>query len=500
MSTSKVSPEITVTPIDLNLSRTESDLSDENKSFIKKKSIASTVEDLKETSKDIKSNNDEVKLKEIILEWGSTSSAHGFPGISSKNTNWLIKCVWLVLMLASWIYCFYTIIKTMIQFYEYRVDTKIEFVNEIPASFPEIDICNLSPYKYTPTNADLNMSMSLDPVYFNDSSKFNDTFRNYLREAEIHIKASLNFYNHLIIRNETNFDNITFNWSEIFQSCKFKNKKCNESDFDYFSNFYYGKCFSFNRDNTRTLSKPGWKYGLQLELSVGLYELLALNAGFKILINNQTLNSYPEENGIEVSPGFLTNIAISRTYNEKLANPYNDCLDNFYDSKYNYLILKSQIVKQMKTNLGAQSEYDPNLCFKMCYQKFFIDKCGCTMMDLPNYGPYDPDSCFFSNKTKCIYEYDDTFFNTSAVDDCITACPDRCTEFSYSTKISFSKYPSEWYANYFLDENKTVIEDYLNHVALVNIYFNEMPYTHVYQEPSITVESLFGTIGGQLGK
>jgi hypothetical protein len=167
------------------------------------------------------------------------------------------------------------------------------------------------------------------------------------------------------------------------------------------------------------------------------------------------------------------------------------------------LIEKSKILKQMKLNGqdDDQQEYDPNLCFKMCYQKYFIDECNCILMDLPKYNKNnDPESCYSIGKLNCSNEYDANFFSTSAVDDCISECPKRCSEFIYDTKLSFSKYPSEWFSTYYLINNFTIIDNYLKTIALVNIYFNEMSYMHVYQEPSISIDSLFGTIGGQLGK
>lgn len=444
--------------------------------------------DLSVIKKDENPIQQQQSLKEIVLEWGSSSSAHGFPGIFSKNTNWFIKLVWLSLMLGSWSYCFYTIVTTMVKYYDYQADTKIQYINEIPARYPQIDICNLSPYKDTQDN--------LIPF---------KNITNAFTKAKAYIKERLLFEKEKTIGNPAYFENKTQKWNEMFMSCKFNGKNCFDYDFDYYENFYYGKCYRFNgpKDKNRTISKSGTNFGLEIEISTGLNKNLTVSSGFKILINNQSFNSFPEENGIDITHGHQTNIAISRTFNEKLSWPYNDCLDNFQESKYNYLIEKSKTLKQMKQNAkdDEQQEYDPNLCFKMCYQKYFIDECNCTLMDLPKYNINgDPESCYSIGKMNCSNENDEKFFSTSAVDDCISQCPTRCSEFLYDTKLSFSTYPSEWFSTYCLKNNFSIIGDYLKTVALVNIYFNEMSYMHVYQEPSISIDSLFGTIGGQLGK
>jgi hypothetical protein len=108
-------------------------------------------------------------------------------------------------------------------------------------------------------------------------------------------------------------------------NCKFNQKTCDYNDFYLYHNFYYGNCFRFNGGINSTghsvnifkSNFAGWKYGLQLELYIN-YAILSYRSGFRILFNNQTYNFYafPEEDGISIPPGFISNIAISKKYIE----------------------------------------------------------------------------------------------------------------------------------------------------------------------------------------
>ena len=79
-----------------------------------------------------------ISFKELIMEWGSSSSAHGIPGLCNKNSNNKIRFVWICLMISSWTYCFYSIIITLIAFFSYNANSNIQYINEVPTYFPGI--------------------------------------------------------------------------------------------------------------------------------------------------------------------------------------------------------------------------------------------------------------------------------------------------------------------------------------------------------------------------
>ncbi len=74
-------------------------------------------------------------------------------------------------------------------------------------------------------------------------------------------------------------------------------------------------------------------------------------------------------------------------------------------------------------------------------------------------------------------------------------CPDECEFNDYATSISSSKYPSNWFKNFYTmnDETKSVYPDY---VAAVNIYYDQLTYNLISQSPAFTAEVFFGSFGG----
>ena len=65
---------------------------------------------------------------------------HGISRLT-KDINIAVKVLWLILIVASYGYCFYLVINTLIQFFSYSVNSNVEVLSENPITFPSIDIC-----------------------------------------------------------------------------------------------------------------------------------------------------------------------------------------------------------------------------------------------------------------------------------------------------------------------------------------------------------------------
>lgn len=59
---------------------------------------------------------------------------------------------------------------------------------------------------------------------------------------------------------------------------------------------------------------------------------------------------------------------------------------------------------------------------------------------------------------------------------------------------SIAKYPSDWYINKIDSLNIDASE-----LVLVNIYYDEMFYTSIGEDPALTLEFLLSAVGGNLG-
>jgi hypothetical protein len=444
-------------------------------------------------------NTKKETLGSILFNWISDTSSHGIPKIINKEL-YMIKFMWSVFVIISWAACFYFIINTFVQFFKWDVNVSATREEERPAQFPAIDICNLNPYDGN--------KVTLEPVneeyVLVDGLSLLDSAKNFKIKADAYIKKKSNEFEDNASKGLLNITWIGYQLKDMLVSCRFQEQPCTVDDFTQYHNYYYGNCYRFNgglnalnqKVSIRKTTMPGWRYGLQIELFTGIGGVLSYNNGFRILIHNQTdIAVFPEEDGINIAPGFLTNVAIERTLTEKLSYPYNDCLDNLFESKYNYLILKSNTLKTMKNSFNYRN-YDSNLCIKMCLQKYIIDSCGCSAYDLPNYFKNQQQGCSSNTQQSCASQAQTQFFNSPAVIRCQNDCPNKCTFFKYQSQISVSKYPTNWYISNL--RTSIILDDYNQYVSLINLYYNEMSYTKVVESPLITVEMLFGNFGGQL--
>lgn len=108
---------------------------------------------------------------------------------------------------------------------------------------------------------------------------------------------------------------------------------------------------------------------------------------------------------------------------ERLDTPYNDCLNDFTSSNYNYLIDKSSSLKIMKNTLKYKS-YSQNVCIKTCIQKYIYDKCGCIDLTLPPIFEIQTGmGCSSTSQIRCSNNIETAFFNSNGVSNCQIECP-----------------------------------------------------------------------------
>ena len=301
-----------------------------------------------------------------------------------------------------------------------------------------------------------------------------------------------------------NLNDFGYKMKDMLISCKFKGVACSENDFQLYHNFFYGNCYrfngGFNASNQQTsyqkVTKAGWKYGLQLELYTGDNGILSPNNGFRILVHNQSdIAVFPEEDGVDVQTGVITNIAISKTMVKRLGAPYFECMGDFTDSAYDYLVKKSSTMQNMKNVLNYKS-YDQNVCVKLCLQKYTFDKCECTDYTLPKYFQNQNNiGCYSESQYSCIIRNQARFFNSDDIKTCMDDCPDECEFSQYSTSLSTSKYPSAWFKDFY-SMNETTRAVYPEYIASVNVYYDQLNYNYIYQTKAFTAEVFFGSFGG----
>lgn len=418
---------------------------------------------------DSKLNSVKKILKETIL----SSTGHGYPNIVRTN-KWPIRLLWIISTLVSIGLCSLLIIQSILSYFKYEVTTKIRVINEFNSEFPTITVCNLN---------------------FLTTELFSQTFGKNFNSLPDEQFADLNFRNMI----ESKLDLKAFGDSKeklIFKALE-NVYPINETQIVYFYHPEHGNCYQinsgFDQNGNRVpllrFLRSGRIQAITLWLNVSLFKELRkyyMNNGGIVFIHNKT-ESPLNVDGVIVSPGFITNIGITRTFSYQKEKPFSNCDGNTdkienYDSKLYKLVFETK------------KKYNSKICIDFCYQEQLILKCNCT----------DKAVIAFNEHKYCKYDdvclnrvYEETFKNLDKI--CYEKCPLECEKISYLKTISSTKLGNdEWmkyYQEFYTLENSSVSQE----LAVVNIYYESLAYTEITEAPTVSEISLLSNIGGLTG-
>ncbi|KAF6041447.1 hypothetical protein EB796_000245 [Bugula neritina] len=214
--------------------------------------------------------------------------------------------------------------------------------------------------------------------------------------------------------------------------CSFHGEECEPNDFTYFRDPRYGNCVTFNSGVNsesavmKKTSVAGPDYGLSVVVYLEQFDyipLLTEAAGAVVVIHNQTVMPFPDQNAISLTANTLVNIGINKR------------------------------------------EYSLTACLKTCYQRETVSQCGCYQSSIP----YTPESSEFSHTSnitvcddlspdveRCINlvneEYED------GVTDC-SYCHQPCYEETFDTRFSSAIWPA---SSYLADFERELRDSYPN--------------------------------------
>jgi hypothetical protein len=197
------------------------------------------------------------------------------------------------------------VIQTIMTYLSFGVTTTSRTIYETQTLFPKVTFCNINNYT-TPYAFDL------------------------------YKKTVLNYDQFLNLSNEEK-KKLGHDLKDILFNCEFNGNPCDSNDFTWSFDPWYYNCYTFNSgfdsNGTKidlkqsTISGP--EFGLKLRLYVNIYEFFYYNAnGFGIIVridNSSYSTYYSNGDGILLSPGFQTNIAVDREFHSMLPKPYSNC-------------------------------------------------------------------------------------------------------------------------------------------------------------------------------
>jgi hypothetical protein len=445
----------------------------------------------------MKSENNTPLLKKIIVEWILNSSAHGLPKIF-RNSNTLLKIIWLCCFLVSGSTCIFSIIRTLNDYLTYPTFISTQIIQEVPTYFPAVTLCNLKTVNKTKSKNYLISSVEqLERSWFQTPLEY-ITSQQYMTQS--------------IINNDKNLTDETrkelgFEMKDMLVSCMYKYQNCYPYDFTYFYDPLYGNCYTFNKgvyDNEtsydiRKVSIAGQSYGLSLELFLGDTQVDTqeeYNDGMIISIHNQTTIPFTKGDEIKIPANAETDLVISRNFVSKLEYPYGNCLKDTTSSSEFTSYYFDYLVRTLNKS------YSYKYCFGLCVQKQIMGSCNCTNTFMPI---FNDSSHFCDNSVKviCMSQVVEHFENNQALKECLSFCPNECDTIEYGVTTYKALYPTNFYASILNEKLKVnginVSNENSDQAFLkVNIYYKSLEYLVTTQKPQTSLENFFGNIGGTM--
>ena len=92
-----------------------------------------------------KNKNLIAEFRNLFRAWLATTTTHGLSLIFSNRPNYM-KILWSILFIISNVGCVYFVIIYFIKYFQYKKNINLEILNDIPANFPAVTVCNLNPF------------------------------------------------------------------------------------------------------------------------------------------------------------------------------------------------------------------------------------------------------------------------------------------------------------------------------------------------------------------
>jgi len=385
--------------------------------------------------------------REIIKDILSRSNAHAVPRII-KSKNIYLKILWLFFFLVGVGGCIYFLVRTFTAYLSFTKLTSIDVIIDEPSIFPTISICNRR-----------NQSLTLDKISY----------------CQINYDSS---------------------------DCKNNLNKYFES----FNDSYYGQCIRFNsgkdfKGDPTNLIKNYYEssnYGLWLNFKIDSTDRFNK---LVVIIHNHTippLNMANED--IKVSPGRTNYIQVERTFIQKLGEPYNNCLKDSNTFKKNKTLIE-YLAK-------SDRSYNQKQCFELCFNLKYFEKNPCNCTSNESWSEIF-EKCYveekkFTSLFNCSEKFRIDFSrNHLFKKECADYCPLECDSIKYSISTYTLEYPISGIISLEdkqkFDSNFNNYDDVQKSFYSLIIYYKDLKYTLLKDEPSMILADLISNIGGLLG-
>ena len=382
-------------------------------------------------------------VKNCVYDLLESTTAHGIPNIL-RSKRLIIKLFWTLCLLSSIATCAYIARTTILNYLDYGKNTEIATIYEEKSQFPTVSICN------TPTD----LARSILAFMFDQKIIY------------------------------------TMNSTDYFEE---------------FTDPFYGNCFRFNSGKNRSKHDVDIVKSNMAGISYGFNLILESNLAADFNQIHLYIHNYTERpltllnKGFTVLSGTKSFFLVERTFNERLEFPYNDCLKDPADFKLNKTVINYFI-----DNNRTYSQKD---CIPLCRNLLAFEKspCGCNV----SYVTADIE-CILKNKRqlmdktehgKCLQDFlKELQFN---YEKCLNYCPLECDSITYSISSRVETITASGNITNTINDPEfkrfDSYEEIKKKYFSISIYYPELKYTFITQNPKMEMFDLVSNIGGILG-
>ena len=362
-----------------------------------------------------------------------------------RTNNLFLKTVWFMFFLVSASVGIYSVIDSLNDYLNYEVVTKIDQIDEFPIQFPAVTFFNPP-----------------DPK-----------------------------------------DNISV--KNVIISCRFNSGNCPEDDFFMITDKYGYVSYSLKKKEYFLAGKGG---GLDLVLfnQKGRRVPSRRIKGIEVIVHNHSFDpmyySGYSNDATSVSPGSGADLVINRVYSNKLGEPYNNCIKDVKSSSS----FDSDLFKFMITSRNYS--YRQKDCFGYCIGQELINHFNIST-DVDNY-----DNIMLILTNQFNFSEPDLMIYLDLIkgklnEICLPKCPLECDSVKYEISTSFSKFPSDEYANSLLNNSKIksffpsnyniTAKDIQDNLINFKVYYRDSKLTQITQIAKTNLFGFISNIGGIFG-
>ena len=437
----------------------------------------------------------EAKKTEYICpdfkEFSDASSIHGLSKLG--NAKRLSSKVGWGLFLLVWIGCLsYCLSDLIISFLEYKTLIITEQIQNSSLQFPCVTLCNannlqaskisryvdLEKILQTGIQQSLQMGMVLPTLIFGmNYSMINSNNLTYLKETHSATES-------MFLKRFKGW----CTWSLAME--------CSEKDFVdflFYSNF--GFCKTFNLNGTYRQFSPGIITGLSMKLYLNQDDhanFLNIDQGAGVLLMVHSSDEYPNPvaKGMLIPPGQMARIGVKKKIIKRKKAPYTSkCTDG-------------------KPGIVFPYRYTLDNCVYSCYSGVFERKGGIVDAAVTYHRQEVGKRVSLNNQTASfdIAKCQIGVIKSLSQDPPKCDCPPACYEEQYQLTTSYSRWPTEVDRKYYkpvfanILNRSEVSDDFIDKNFLAfHMFYEDLSYELVTEEPVISVMSLISNFGGQLG-